>query len=1425
MAASIPSKSGYKEIYSIEKSIPLCVDELQKKISSLAAAINKTLIPSQLVSELQDLSNQVRLLKIEELTSSKESSKETVNEKFLNTNEKMNYIYYKIKRYVEEEELDVADSLIEFINEIEKFDSKLTAELFSCIKLIISEKARINVAVAFFSKHPKIDKTNFDVYKLSEEGKLKFIKKILEKNAVTSFDSKILNFSDPSQKITILSSLSKKEPLKFIEFCNSLKITDRKELLKLAKEMISTNKNFLSNIWHKNFVIFFNSDEQSELAKFYLNKHGFEKIFEKDSEGNQTKDAYLKIILSAFSYKITGKIINRYIKDNSTLISGYDNELIIPLRKFEDREFIINIALASFVNIRNHSSKQLLEFLTQILQPEEFISVIQNGSKFNIYGFSKLITDNEPLISLTELYNKFPDPFKMAIKNKPELIRLCDELKPEEYLALAKIAISEIKNKPEIIGKTCLSILNWVTKNPKIQKEHHEFFYEIAKLSSFYEKDTIHSINWFPDELYYDISKIIVTTYPSKLLELNQKKISPEKLLALFKIAYENVAVKPAELISNLSSLLKFTTEQQDPIVQEKMHSIIQESLKSLIQKFPYAIKAIPYKDERFIPLFEIIFNEDFLKVMGDNENLNLTDSDLKDILNELINSGKYKKEYSKTILQIAKKQIMIFPERFAHWFSLCSDDDQQELITFIMQQNSLLLFMDNVDLILKASHSIKTIISLIRASSEFIPVIAEHFEITLNSDILKTKYRGFLFLLDPMQVLENRKSKIFAPEDPLFELFSSEMKKFESLSEEERKEPPISLISTLKWIGYYNLQVEILEIPLTEQSANASVLKQIYETQNPSLRSSLTEVFLDNMAEIPKIESESKELIKPKEIFKFSKKGTELFQMLLTPLFRSSEENLTPIIKLFSQPKYASGSAKTIVLRFLIKINNDNSLTIKEKGNLCFFILNNLADRKSEDVLQILANIESIISLQDSKKLISLMENPQKDFQKAINNIILDIFQSITGLTLKDLPIEGVLKLMNDPGYFSDILAYFSQLEQLPLSDKEKTITSLKEYVVGVISENFPKLRYKTKDAIRSTISEKEWITGAQASIEELIKEKEIDPKQTFNLKKELYRRVMDDKHFDAFDKSPDKPSYLKLFLKDVDVAITVKNNLQNELRKIAEQLPNCKKESEESVELLKQRIYLRVQMQIIEFLESNTEKNLLKCIDTVSKYLTNLPQIKADLEYLLKNLEEQNKTKTSSDLKELYIIDTDDGKDLLRCGTDVVGSCQKIHGGDPGYNKCLLGYIMDGNIRMLAVKNDKGRIIARKIFRLLRNQSNREPVLLLERLYVNPGTPQEAIQALDEMALQRARALNLPLLSDKRDKDLKPYSDSVESIGSPAPFVYVDTASLGVTKGKYTIRSTSLSVIWEPKTTKKIAKVDYKLTSLSAIRKKLTG
>ncbi len=139
------------------------------------------------------------------------------------------------------------------------------------------------------------------------------------------------------------------------------------------------------------------------------------------------------------------------------------------------------------------------------------------------------------------------------------------------------------------------------------------------------------------------------------------------------------------------------------------------------------------------------------------------------------------------------------------------------------------------------------------------------------------------------------------------------------------------------------------------------------------------------------------------------------------------------------------------------------------------------------------------------------------------------------------------------------------------------------------------------------------------------------------------------------------------------------------------------------------------------------------------------------------------------------------------MLCDIEIEGSCQHIDG-LANYNKCLLAYVADGKNRLVAIKElSTGQIKARAILRLLIEKETGQPVLFIERTYPNLIREQDKALLL-ALAKQKADYLGLSLYNSI-EKEGQGGPIEIISLGSPAPYEYVDATTGIQLKGEFTI------------------------------------
>ena len=189
-------------------------------------------------------------------------------------------------------------------------------------------------------------------------------------------------------------------------------------------------------------------------------------------------------------------------------------------------------------------------------------------------------------------------------------------------------------------------------------------------------------------------------------------------------------------------------------------------------------------------------------------------------------------------------------------------------------------------------------------------------------------------------------------------------------------------------------------------------------------------------------------------------------------------------------------------------------------------------------------------------------------------------------------------------------------------------------------------------------------------------------------------------------------------------------------------------------------------------------------KAICPANEFLAKMKGMKKELPKIIKTVSYENWT----------ITETDDPQDMLLCGTEIpLGSCQRVTG-PIEYNKCLLAYLIDPKIHLLAIKDQHGKIRMRAIFKILLNEKG-ERVLFMEKIYPEIA-PAGLKDLLYRYAKERAKEYQLPLVVGGLTTELSSvgYGLTVYSLGGPAPFEYVDALKAVEPKSCYKIPKSSL-------------------------------
>ena len=208
------------------------------------------------------------------------------------------------------------------------------------------------------------------------------------------------------------------------------------------------------------------------------------------------------------------------------------------------------------------------------------------------------------------------------------------------------------------------------------------------------------------------------------------------------------------------------------------------------------------------------------------------------------------------------------------------------------------------------------------------------------------------------------------------------------------------------------------------------------------------------------------------------------------------------------------------------------------------------------------------------------------------------------------------------------------------------------------------------------------------------------------------------------------------------------------------------------EAVKALKGNKDLLFQTKVIQLAEAKPEDRyrLMQELSRISHPTFNNSEFKKNVQAWLDKQDTQLQ-------KDLFAYETDDPQDLFLCGTEIKGSCQHVRG-NPNLNQGLLGYLRNGQTRLLAIKDKTGRLVARSLLRLL--WDGEKPVLFLERFYSNNNDPRLAA-GVEALAKRAAKRLGCPLTTKG---DGAPYDNPLRSLGGLSPVEYVDGVS-GIARG----------------------------------------
>lgn len=405
-----------------------------------------------------------------------------------------------------------------------------------------------------------------------------------------------------------------------------------------------------------------------------------------------------------------------------------------------------------------------------------------------------------------------------------------------------------------------------------------------------------------------------------------------------------------------------------------------------------------------------------------------------------------------------------------------------------------------------------------------------------------------------------------------------------------------------------------------------------------------------------------------------------------------------------------------------------------------------------------------------------------------------------------KNVLLKFMDTFQNSKRYPGGLLSYAARLNTLDAHEKNKLIPLLGEFANAVLQGTYPDIRYD--------LSKNEHLKIIFGENNDLLKKwrgqlsfKAVDflnkaPPTT--IKKEepqefvarLLRQSLHDRHLGE-DQTQQYPKLFALvFSKKAEEFKTALEDIIKQEKTLALKMQQLKQmktpeSQKELADLERTRKRIVIEKLCLQLLSPDIKSTkVLEHLQALAANLENLKdlplaQFKQDVDGMLGQL------KPSKDSNEKLVVqDTDEWEDMLLMGTEVI-SCQKIDGNE-FFNKCLLAYIHDGKNKALVVKDDKNRIVARAVLRLLVDEKTMEPVLFLERTYTATNNP--ALQELiREGALRKAKGLGIVMVASPKDyldaQKNKLYGSKLQALGGPAPYEYVDALNGIQSDGKFTI------------------------------------
>lgn len=534
-------------------------------------------------------------------------------------------------------------------------------------------------------------------------------------------------------------------------------------------------------------------------------------------------------------------------------------------------------------------------------------------------------------------------------------------------------------------------------------------------------------------------------------------------------------------------------------------------------------------------------------------------------------------------------------------------------------------------------------------------------------------------------------------------------------------------------------------------------------------------------------------------------KEQVQIMAAMIAPIALEGEQACCEhLIKAFYSNKKMSaiGSSQRMIFELLFNLQEEE-WTAREQSLLLEKLISKLTNVPTVEKpnLKGLTKEARKLKLQEHR---NNLEKPNAAFTEMLNSaqIVQDLLLLKKGEALKQISSVEDIKLILQSLYLEilgeikveDFLAkyvatfgqfrnkqalwtYYARLSTLSPSLKRETLPWLQNYVKNVLEGTFLKNRYLKTDHLDTIFQarpdlEKKWKKADMVKLSKL-EEVSTDILSPENLFLHFQEMILVENHLDQRDYP-----YVFAYLQNSESAQSALEKIKSKRNEVI-QLNKEASNKKANAQVLNK---LKFEQCFLEIFIPNAK--IEKSLEELARIAPSECEFKQDLEGLLRKV-----TSVPSVYGNLIAVNTDDPCDFLLMG-EFEKSCQKVNG-NPKLNRGLLGYMTNGQNRIIAVKNANGEMISRALIRLLWDKKNETPVLYLEPIYTRVEDT-KLNTLLIEMAKRSAKELNLPLIMaiDPLEPERPTYPNAIYSLGGQCPFEFVDAlGSYCVTSSAFTI------------------------------------